>query len=54
MADHDIMRGMAHDYRRRAQVAQDPARRETLKELAVYCEKMAVAMEEIATKQNPT
>jgi hypothetical protein len=54
MADHDIMREMAYDYRRRAQAAQDPARRETLRELAAYCQKMAVAMEKIATNQKPT
>jgi hypothetical protein len=50
MADHDVMRGMAWDYREQAQTAADPARRDLLIELAAYCEKMAAAMERLVRK----
>jgi hypothetical protein len=50
MADHDVMRGMACEYREKAQTAADPARRNLLIELATYCEKMAVAMERLVQK----
>ena len=45
MGDHEIMRSMAVDYRRAAEDAADPERRERLAGLAEYCQKMAVAME---------
>jgi hypothetical protein len=47
MADHDVMRGMACEYRHKAEIADDPARRDLLMELATYCEKMARAMERL-------
>lgn len=45
MGDHEIMRSMAVDYRRAAEDAADPERRDRLAGLAEYCQKMAVAME---------
>jgi len=45
MGDHEIMRSMAVDYRRAAEDAADPERRDHLVGLAEYCQKMAVAME---------
>lgn len=45
MGDHEIMRSMAIDYRRAAEDAADPERRDRLAGLADYCQKMAVAME---------
>ncbi len=58
MADHDVMRGMACEYRQKAEIADDPARRNLLIELATYCEKMAVAMEQRqsspATQRGPS
>lgn len=50
MGDHDIMRGMAVDYRREAEVVADPARRHHLVGLAEYCQKMAAAMERLGKK----
>jgi hypothetical protein len=50
MADHDVMRGMACEYRSKAEIAADPARRDLLIELAAYCEKMAAAMERLMHK----
>jgi hypothetical protein len=45
MGDHEIMRSMAVDYRRAAEDAADPERRDRLVGLAEYCQKMAAAME---------
>jgi hypothetical protein len=45
MDDHEIMRSMAVDYRREAEGAVDPARRDRLVSHADYCQRMAVAME---------
>jgi hypothetical protein len=45
MGDHEIMLSMASDYRRAAEGAADPERRDRLVGLAEYCQKMAVAME---------
>lgn len=50
MADHDVMRGMACEYRYKAETANDPGRRDLLMELAAYCEKMARAMERLIAK----
>ena len=50
MADHDVMRGMACEYRHKAETADDPARRDLLMELAAYCEKMARAMERLVER----
>ncbi|HEV2550574.1 MAG TPA: hypothetical protein VGU20_24890 [Stellaceae bacterium] len=50
MADHDVMRGMACEYRHKTETADDPARRDLLIELAAYCEKMARAMERLVEK----
>jgi hypothetical protein len=41
-ADHEIMRSMAVDYRRAAEGAADPERRDRLAGLAEYCQKMAM------------
>ena len=49
MGDHEIMRSMAVDYRRAAEGAADPDRRDRLAGLAEYCQKMAVAMERFGT-----
>jgi hypothetical protein len=47
VADHEIMRGKALEYRYRAEAAASPARRAALIRLATYCEKMAPAMERV-------
>ena len=47
MSDHEIMRSMAVDYRRAAEGAADPERRDRLAGLAEYCQKMAAAMERV-------
>ena len=47
MGDHEIMRSMAVDYRRAAEDAADPERRDRLAGLAEYCQKMALAMERV-------
>ena len=47
MGDHEIMRSMAVDYRRAAEGADDPERRDRLAGLAEYCQKMALAMERV-------
>ena len=49
MGDHEIMRSMAVDYRRAAEGAADPERRDRLAGLAEYCQKMAAAMERFGT-----
>jgi hypothetical protein len=43
--EHEIMRSMAVDYRRAAEDATDPERRDRLVGLTEYCQEMAVAME---------
>jgi hypothetical protein len=45
MKDAAIMRGMALDYRRQAESAEDAGWRRRFTEWAVYCERMAIAME---------
>ncbi|HEV2550705.1 MAG TPA: hypothetical protein VGU20_25560 [Stellaceae bacterium] len=47
VADPEIMRGKAREYRYRAQAAQSPVRRTALIRLATYCEKRALAMERV-------
>ena len=45
MKDAAIMRGMALDYRRQAEHAEDAGWRRRFAEWAAYCERMAIAME---------
>ena len=47
VADHEIMRGKAFEYRHRAEAAASPVRRTALIRLANYCEKRALAMERL-------
>ena len=47
VADHEIMRGKALEYRYRAEAAASPVRRTALIRLATYCEKRALAMERV-------
>lgn len=51
MSDHHIMSGMAMDFRRQAELAEDPARRAFLLELSDYCRRMALAMQRRSTPQ---
>jgi hypothetical protein len=49
--DARIMRGMAADYRHQAEGTKDPGLRRQLAEMAVYCEKMADAIEKLKAKE---
>jgi hypothetical protein len=51
VADHEIMRGKAFEYRHRAEAAASPVRRTALIRLANYCEKMALAMERVMIRR---
>ena len=47
VADPEIMRGKAFEYRHRAEAAQSAVRRTALIRLANYCEKRALAMDRV-------
>jgi hypothetical protein len=51
LADHEIMRGKALEYRYRAEAAASPMRRTALIRLANYCEKRALAMERVMIRR---
>jgi len=44
------MRGMAADYRQQAASTKDPDVRRRFGEMAVYCDKMAAAIEKLKAK----
>ena len=52
VADPDIMRGKALEYRYRAEAALSPVRRTALIRLANYCEKRALAMERVMIRRS--
>jgi hypothetical protein len=49
--DAHIMRGMATDYRRRAETDDDRSARLRLAAMAAYCDKMAAAIEALVNKR---
>lgn len=51
VADHEIMKGKALEYRYRAEATESPVRRAALIRLANYCEKMACAMERVMIRR---
>ena len=51
VADHEIMKGKALEYRHRAESAASPVRRTALIRLANYCERRARAMERVMIKR---
>lgn len=51
VADHEIMRGKALEYRYRAEAAASAVRRTALIRLANYCEKRALAMERVMIRR---
>jgi hypothetical protein len=51
LRDARIMRSMAVDYRQQAEGAKDPGLRRQLAEMAVYCDKMAAAIEKLKAKE---
>jgi hypothetical protein len=54
LRDARIMRSMAADYRQQAEGTKDPGLRRQLAEMAVYCEKMAAAIEKLKAKEQET
>ena len=48
------MRSMAADYRQQAEGTKDPGLRRQLSEMAVYCDKMATAIEKLKAKEKET
>jgi len=50
LRDARIMRGMAADYRQQAASTKDPDVRRRFGEMAVYCDKMAAAIEKLKAK----
>lgn len=51
LRDARIMRSMAADYRQQADGTKDPGLRRQFAELAVYCDKMAAAIEKLKAKE---